>query len=135
VPIPEDDFQTIDGDGDGQPMLDLSPDTTQGKLFRFLLEHADQAFRQREIITSIDVPRGSVGPTLSRLEQRGLVEHRDRFWAVADAEHAVATAGLHGAATADEVDGGFSDEDVATWMETAADPIETNTEGANDEEA
>jgi DNA-binding transcriptional MocR family regulator len=116
-------------------MLDLSPDTTQGKLFRFLLEHADQAFRQREIITSIDVPRGSVGPTLSRLEQRGLVEHRDRFWAVADAEHAVATAGLHGAATADEVDGGFSDEDVATWMETAADPIETNTEGANDEEA
>lgn len=135
MPIPKDEFQTIDGDRDGLPMLDLSPGTTQGKLFRFLLKHADQAFRQREIIDAADVPRGSVGPTLSRLEQRGLVEHRDRFWAVADAEHAVATAGLHGTATADEIDGGFSDEDVATWMETAVDPIQINTEGASDEEA
>ena len=58
----------------------------------------------------------------------GLVEHRDRLWTIADAEHAVASAGLHGAATADELDGGFSDDDVEAWMETAVGPIESTTE-------
>ena len=43
------------------------------------------------------------------------------------AEHAVASAGLHGAATADELDDGFSDDDVEAWMETAVDPIESET--------
>jgi len=100
----------------------------RGAVYRFLLEHADQAFRQREIVEAVDVPEGSVGPTLKRLEEPGLVEHRDRFWTIADAEHAVASAGLHGAATADDIDGGFSDDDVEAWMETAVDPIESETE-------
>jgi len=51
----------------------------------------------------------------------------------ADAEHAVASAGLHGAATADELDGGFSDDDVEAWMETAVDPVESEPE--SDEES
>ena len=97
-------------------------------MYRFLLEHADQAFRQREIVDAVDVPEGSVGPTLKRLEEHGLVEHRDRFWTIADAEHAVASAGLHGAVTADDIDGGFSDDDVEAWMETAVDPIESETD-------
>ncbi len=132
MPISKDEFRTIDEDGPALP--DLSPDTTQGKVYRFLLERADQAFRQRELVDAVDVPEGSVGPTLKRLERRGLVEHRDRFWAIADAEHAVAAAGVHGAATADEVDGGFSDEDVDAWMETAVDPIEDGTDHAGEGE-
>ena len=43
------------------------------------------------------------------------------------AEHAVASAGIHSAATADDIDGGFSDEDIEAWMETAVDPIESGT--------
>lgn len=109
-------------------MLDLLPDTTQGKIYRFLIENAEQAFRQREIVDAVDVPQGSVGPTLDRLEQRGLVIHRGRYWAIADAEHAVASAGLLGAATADEIDGGFSDESVERWMEAAVDPISEDEE-------
>jgi hypothetical protein len=69
------------------------------------------------------VPTGSVGPTLKRLEGRGLVDHRARYWTITDAEHASASAGSLGAASADEIDGGFSDEDVKRWMETAVDPI------------
>jgi hypothetical protein len=42
------------------------------------------------------------------------------------AEHAVASAGIHSAATADSIDGGFSDEDIEAWMETAVDLIEWN---------
>lgn len=75
-----------------------------------------------------------MGPTLNRLEEHGLVKHRDRFWTITDAEHAVASAGLHGSTTADEIDGGFSDDEVEAWMETAVDPIESATE-QNDESA
>ena len=124
MPISKDEFHSIDEDGRSLP--DLAPDTTQGAVYRFLLEHADQAFRQREIVDA-------VGPTLKRLEEHGLVEHRDRFWTIADAEHAVASAGLHGAATADDIDGGFSDDDVEAWMETAVDPIESGTEQDDEE--
>ena len=126
MPISKDEFQSIDGSDASLP--DLASDTTQGTVYRFLLEHADQAFRQREIVDAVDVPEGSVGPTLKRLEEHGLVEHRDRFWAIADAEHAVASAGLHGAGTAGEIDGGFSDDAVETWMETAVDPVESETD-------
>ena len=122
MPISKDEFQTID-DSEGS-LPDLGADTTQGKVYRFLLAHADKAFRQREIRDAVDVPEGSIGPTLKRLEDHGLVEHRDRFWAIADAEHAVASAGIHATAAADARDGGFSDEDIDTWLETAVDPID-----------
>lgn len=121
MPISEDEFQTIDPDG---PMLDLASDTTQGEVYQYLLANADKAFRQREIIDAVDVPEGSVGPTLQCLEQHGLVDHRGRYWKIADVEHATASTGLHGAATPDEIEDGFSDEAVDTWMETAVDPIE-----------
>ncbi|WP_436930160.1 hypothetical protein [Halosimplex halobium] len=48
-----------------------------------------------------------------------------------DADRAVACASILGARTADERDGGFSDEDVAVWSETAVDPPtvgDSNTE-------
>ena len=98
-------------------------------MYRFLLEHADQAFRQRELVDAVDVPEGSVGPTLKRLKEHSLVEHCNRFWTIADAEHAVVSAGSHGAATADEADGGFTDEEVDAWMETAVDPLERESDG------
>jgi len=49
------------------------------------------------------------------------------------AEHAVASARIHGAATADDIDGGFSDEDIEAWMETAVDPIESGTREDDEE--
>lgn len=131
MPISKDEFRAIDGDGSPRP--DLGPDTTQGAVYRFLLTNADQAFRQREIVDAVDVPAGSVGPTLQRLEEHGLVDHRGRFWAIADDDHAVASAGLHGAATADELDDGFTEGDIDDWMETAVDPIETDPDQGREE--
>ena len=125
MPISKDEFRSINDDG--QALLDLSVDTIQGIVYRILLENADQAFRQREIVAAVEVPEGSVGPTLQLLEQHGLVEHRDHFWTIADAEHAVVSAGLHSATTADEIDGGFSDDDVEVWMDTAVDPIDDDS--------
>lgn len=99
------------------------------------MANADRAFRQREIVAAVDVPKGSVGPTLNRLKEHGLVEHRDRFWAVSDAEHAVASAGLHNVAAVDESDGGFSDAEIGSWMETAVEPAGSATDDAADPEA
>jgi len=130
MPISEDEFRDID-DGDSTP--DLAPDTTQGAIYRFLLANADTAFRQREIVTAVDVPEGSVGPTLARLEEHGLVEHRGRYWKVADAEHAAASAGMLGAASADARDGGFSDDEVEAWMASAVDPIDERRDDAEEE--
>ena len=127
MPISKDEFRGIDDDDPPRP--DLSPETTQGAVYRFLLANADRAFRQREIVEAVDVPAGSVGPTLKRLEDHGLLAHRDRFWAIADSEHAAAAAGHQSAATADAVDGGFGDSEVAAWMETAVDPIDDNDAG------
>lgn len=131
MPISKDEFRSIDEDVPSLP--DLAPDTTQGAVYRFLLEQADQAFRQREMVDAVSVPEESVGPALKRLEEQGLVEHRDQFWTIADAGHAVTSAVLHGAATADDIDGGFSGEDVKAWMETAVDPIEPETEQDDEE--
>lgn len=132
MPISQDEFRAIDTEG--RTRLDLSADTTQGTVFRFLLANADRAFRQREIVEAVDVPKGSVGPTLKRLEERGLVEHRDRFWAVTDVEHAVASAGLHSAAAVDELDGGFSDDEVEAWMEAAVEPTGSASDDAAEPE-
>ncbi len=131
MPITDDEFRTIDEDS---PTIDIGPDTTQGEIYRFLLEHADKAFRQREVVDAVDVPRGSVGPTLSRLEEAGLIDHRGHYWKIADAEHATASAGLIGARTAEELDGGFSDGAIDEWMETAVDPIDgyDDTEASQD---
>ena len=130
MPISEDEFQTIDED---TPIIDLASNTTQGKIYRFLLENADKAFRQREIVDAVDVPRGSVGPTLTRLEKRGLIEHRGHYWKIDDAEHASVSAGILGAVTADEIDGGFTDEVIDEWMETAIEPVETREENDTEE--
>lgn len=137
MPISRDEFHAIDEKAESVP--DLSPDTTQGRIYRFLLANADRAFRQREIAEAVDVPKGSVGPTLSRLEERGIVEHRAEYWIVADHEHAVASAGVHGAATADARDDGFSEETIDRWMQSAVDPVpgfadEAPGEGTDDSE-
>jgi hypothetical protein len=124
--IPKDELKSLDADGPSFP--DLEPDTTQGMVYRFLLEHADQAFRQRDIVDAVDVPEGGVGPTLKRLEEHDLVYHRGSYWAIADAEHAVGSAELHCTVTADDFDGGFSDDDIAAWMEAAVEPIDSSEE-------
>ena len=120
MPISRDEFQRIDGGSSG---LDLSSETPLGSVYRFLLTHASHAFRQGEIIDALERPQEEIELVLTRPNQRGLVEHRGPFWTIADTEHAAASAGLHGIATAADQDSGFSEEEVSTWMDTAVDPI------------
>jgi DNA-binding IclR family transcriptional regulator len=53
----------------------------------FLAVHEDRAFEAREIATQVGLDGGAVSTALSRLKDRGLVEHKATYWAVTgDAE-------------------------------------------------
>lgn len=64
-----------------EELADLSvPDQVLG----FLVAHDDRAFKAREIATQTDIDEGAVSTALSRLKERGLVEHKAAYWAVTD---------------------------------------------------
>ncbi|WP_137284599.1 MarR family transcriptional regulator [Halorussus salinisoli] len=50
----------------------------------FLATHEDRAFKAREIASQVGLDEGAVSTALSRLKDRGLVEHKATYWAVID---------------------------------------------------
>jgi DNA-binding transcriptional ArsR family regulator len=50
----------------------------------FLAANENRAFKAREIASQIGVDEGAVSTALSRLKDRGLVEHKATYWAVTD---------------------------------------------------
>jgi Mn-dependent DtxR family transcriptional regulator len=50
----------------------------------FLATHDDRAFKTREIASQTGVDEGAVSTALSRLKERGLVDHKATYWAVTD---------------------------------------------------
>lgn len=68
---------------DPEGVLEVKEGTQPHTILTFLAANDAQAFTQTEIHEATGVPRGSVGVVLSRLEDRGLVRHRGRYWAIA----------------------------------------------------
>lgn len=62
----------------------LRPETNAFRIVEFLVRTPELAYSPKEISEATDVPRSSVGKTLQRLEDRGLVQHLGEYWAVAD---------------------------------------------------
>lgn len=94
------------------------------EILRFLAAHPEQGFTPKEVSDHTGVPRGSVGVTLSRLEDRDLVRHKEPYWAIARDDRIAAYSGmLHGV---DAVEDRFGDEEWGDWEETAEDPRETD---------
>lgn len=50
----------------------------------FLVVHDGRAFKAREIASQIELDEGAVSTALSRLKDRGIVEHKATYWAVTD---------------------------------------------------
>ena len=91
------DFETHEP---GTPRIDLSEGTNARRLLAFLLETPTVGYTPAELAAETDVPRGSVGPTLNRLEAAGLVRHKEPYWAAADDDRlAAATASFIGLET------------------------------------
>lgn len=88
------DFETHEP---GNPRVDLAEGTNARQLLEFLLQNPSVGYTPRELTEATDVPRGSVGPTLNRLETAGLVRHKEPYWAaVEDDQIASATAAFIG---------------------------------------
>lgn len=73
----------IDALEDG-PSLPVKPGSNAYRILNVLVENPDLAFSPAELAELTDVARGSVGKTLSRLDERGLVRSIDGYWAAAD---------------------------------------------------
>lgn len=76
----------IDGEGfeertEGE--LGVDGRTNAAEIRSFLAAHPGHAGTPTEIHEATGVARGYVGVATSRLEERGLVRHREEYWAVA----------------------------------------------------
>jgi DNA-binding transcriptional ArsR family regulator len=56
--------------------------STPDQVLGFLVAHEDRAFKAREIASQTELDEGAVSTALSRLKERGLVEHKATYWAV-----------------------------------------------------
>jgi len=127
MPIGGDRFEDIDDDGP-------TPGTNAHAIVSFLAANSEQAYTQSEIVAATDVTRGSVGPTLVRLRERGHVDHRGTYWRIADRTGAGATASERRDGTDDTADGDTADAveagnataddglDYEDWQAYAVDP-------------
>jgi predicted transcriptional regulator len=115
MPITTDEFDHLP-----EEALDLTEGSNAQRVLTFLSEHPETAFRQNELIDEIGVKSGSIGPVLARLEERGLVRHKGKYWTLGqDDRLASYTAMAHTFAT---VEDRFPDEDMDEWLEHAEDP-------------
>lgn len=91
---------------DDQPddALDIEAGSQPHRILTFLAEHDEQAFTQTEIHEATEIPRGSVGVVLSRLEDRSLVRHRGRYWAIAGDDRLASYAAQQGASSVSTTD-------------------------------
>ncbi|ESS08552.1 MAG: hypothetical protein A07HN63_01783 [uncultured archaeon A07HN63] len=89
-------------------------------MLSFLAQHPDLGFKPAEIAESVDIPRGSLNPTLSRLEQQGLVEHEPPYWSASDDDRIEAVAATM--YSMDAFEERYADDDFTGWEETDVDP-------------
>lgn len=119
MPISSDRFEGL-GNGDDGP----TPGTNAATILAFLRRHPDKAFTQSEIAAETDVTKGSVGPTLVRLRERGRVDHRGNYWRISDHDRNVDKASVHAAATLSAREGDGETPEQTEWEAHAVDPRE-----------
>ncbi|GAA0219065.1 helix-turn-helix transcriptional regulator [Halobaculum roseum] len=105
MPISIDHFED-----DPPDVLDIQEGTQPYRILQFLAENSEQAFTQTEIHEATDINRGSVGAALSRLEDRGLVRHRGRYWAIAEDDRLASYAAQMNASSVSTTDDSYGDK-------------------------
>ncbi|MCO8256557.1 MarR family transcriptional regulator [Haladaptatus sp. AB618] len=114
---------------------ELPNEKTNGRyILEFLADDPELGYRAGELAKELDIPRGSVGTTLSRLETRGLVRHKGEYWAINPEAYDAHTASLIGLETvAIQFEGDYYDENP-DWDEDLPDLDEEEQESASTEE-
>ena len=101
------------------------------RVLGFLAAHADRAFEVQEVAARIEADDGAVSTALSRLKERGLVEHKATYWAVTDDEGRLQDYSGYERATA-LFNEQLGDEDAEEWRERA--PEEAHPSVADEDE-
>lgn len=97
-------------EADPESALELREGTHPYRILRFLAEHDEQAYTQTELHEATGIKRGSVGAVLSRLEDRGLVRHRGRYWAIAEDDRLASYAAQTSASSTSTSDDYYGEE-------------------------
>ena len=97
-------------DDEPADVLDLQEGTHPHTIIQFLAENSEQAFTRTEIHEATGIKRGSVGAALSRLEDRSLVRHRGRYWAIGDDDRLASYAAQTNASSASTTDDYYGEE-------------------------
>ena len=102
--------------------LAIDPGSNAHKILSFLAQHPDLGFKPAEIAEEVDVQRGSLNPTLSRLADQGLVEHEPPYWSVTDDDRLAAVgASMYSMAAFEER---HADDEFDGWANSDVDPRE-----------
>ncbi|MFB6163774.1 MAG: MarR family transcriptional regulator [Haloarculaceae archaeon] len=97
----------------------------------FLAAHDDRAFEAREIASQTERDSGAVSTALSRLKDRGLVEHKATYWAVTDDEQRLqGYSGYERATALFNAQLGSEDEDA--WRKQAPEAPHPSVDGEDD---
>ncbi len=101
-------------------ILKLEKNSNAYKILSFLIEHPKKGFTPKEIHKETGIPKGSIGTTLSRLKNMGLVRHKKPYWSIEkDDRLAAYDAWILSMETAKHR---FPEENRQEWLENAEDP-------------
>jgi DNA-binding transcriptional ArsR family regulator len=119
MPVHFDDYESSDAA--------VEVGSNAGQILQFLARSPEKGYRPAEIYEALDLARGSVGPTLNRLKERGLVRHKEPYWAIAVEQEEVANL-LHISDAYEMMDARYGEEDFESAVENAVDPREMRDE-------
>lgn len=94
--------------------------STTDHVLGFLAANDEKAFKASEIARQTELDRGGVSTALSRLKDRGLVEHKGQYWAITTDEQRLDTHSGYARATA-LFNEQFGTEDRDEWHAIAPD--------------
>ena len=109
----------------------LSEPSVGERVIAYLATNHDTAFKRSEIAAAIDADANAVGSALTRLKRRGLVRHRQHYWAVTDHRDRLRAAyDVH--ALFDSLAAAEDEKfDRAAWLQDATPIEEYHTEETN----
>ncbi|GAB3679309.1 helix-turn-helix domain-containing protein [Salinarchaeum chitinilyticum] len=108
------DRDTFDRSSESE-LEDLS---TADRVLAFLGTNDDRAFKASEIASRIDREASAVSTALTRLKDRGLVEHKGNYWAITTDDERLSDHDGYARATA-LFNEQLGEEDRAAWREHA----------------
>ena len=100
--------------------LAIDPGSNAHKILSFLAEYPELGFKPAEIAEEVDIPRGSLNPTLARLKKQGLVEHEPPYWSAANDDRIAAIGATMYSMQAFEEQ--YAEDEFTGWDETDVDP-------------